>query len=381
MECPKCKAPSPDGKKYCGECGAQLRKTGDLSNADLRQEIQTILKEEFKDQKLVEVEVTEAVVTKLTDWAKLLAYFAGIPIAALLLVLGALGAKKYTDLWALTEAAENKIGPVVEQASKRAGEVGKQTDELKRQSESVQKQLSELQPKLADIRANSEILAGYEKEFDEKFAKLATTLNSHVQQIEGSIQDITRVVAQPGTERWAVKTGQDPDRALVHGAVQTTVEDLIRLPRPNDMLPVSQDFPQYQQKRAAPVELTIYTVDATITEIKLEVDGDYHLVIQGVSGRTMVAEVPKPTVPFIGNSPWLKQIALAREAVDKKIIGRYTSSQKLSAGDSTFAAPGPLKNSRVRVTGVGFFDVVHSQSGVAPNGIELHPVIGIQFLD
>ncbi len=102
MECPKCKAPSPDGKKYCGECGAQLRKTGDLSNADLRQEIQTILKEEFKDQKLVEVEVTEAVVTKLTDWAKLLAYFAGIPIAALLLVLGALGAKKYTDLWALT---------------------------------------------------------------------------------------------------------------------------------------------------------------------------------------------------------------------------------------------------------------------------------------
>src|SRR5712692_8678211 len=292
MECPKCKAPSPDGKKYCGECGAQLRKIGDLTDADLRQEIQTILKQELKDQKLVQVEVTEAVVTKLTDWAKLLAYFAGIPIAALLLVLGALGVKKYTDLWALTEVAEKKIGPVVEQATKQAGEVGKQTEDLRRQSESAQKQLSDLQPKLADIRATSERLAGYEKEFDERFAKLATTLDSKVQQIEGSVQDITRIVARPPgprKERWAVKTGQDPDRARVSGTVQTTVEDLISLPRPHDMLPASQDFPQYQQKRAAPDELTIYTLDATITALKSELDGDYHLVLQGASGRTMVA--------------------------------------------------------------------------------------------
>jgi hypothetical protein len=28
------------------------------------------------------------------------------------------------------------------------------------------------------------------------------------------------------------------------------------------------------------------------------------------------------------------------------------------------------------VTGVGFFDVIHGQTGVAPNGIELHPVLG-----
>lgn len=69
------------------------------------------------------------------------------------------------------------------------------------------------------------------------------------------------------------------------------------------MLPVSQGFPQYQQKRAAPVELTTYTLEATIIALKLELDGDYHMVIQGVSSRTMVAEVPTPTVEFIGDSP------------------------------------------------------------------------------
>jgi hypothetical protein len=31
------------------------------------------------------------------------------------------------------------------------------------------------------------------------------------------------------------------------------------------------------------------------------------------------------------------------------------------------------------MTGVGFFDRIHGQTGVAPNGIELHPVLDIQF--
>jgi hypothetical protein len=31
----------------------------------------------------------------------------------------------------------------------------------------------------------------------------------------------------------------------------------------------------------------------------------------------------------------------------------------------------------VSITGVAFFDKFHGQKGVAPNGIELHPVLGI----
>lgn len=29
----------------------------------------------------------------------------------------------------------------------------------------------------------------------------------------------------------------------------------------------------------------------------------------------------------------------------------------------------------VIITGVGFWDIIHGQTGVAPNGIELHPVL------
>jgi hypothetical protein len=36
--------------------------------------------------------------------------------------------------------------------------------------------------------------------------------------------------------------------------------------------------------------------------------------------------------------------------------------------------------SRARVTGVAFFDFLHGQTGVARNGIELHPVLDFTCL-
>ena len=33
----------------------------------------------------------------------------------------------------------------------------------------------------------------------------------------------------------------------------------------------------------------------------------------------------------------------------------------------------------VTVTGIGFFDVIHKVPGQAPNGIELHPIITIEW--
>jgi hypothetical protein len=40
-----------------------------------------------------------------------------------------------------------------------------------------------------------------------------------------------------------------------------------------------------------------------------------------------------------------------------------------------------VKPTAVRITGVGFFDKVHGQMGVSQfNGIELHPVLKVEFL-
>ena len=228
------------------------------------------------------------------------------------------------------------------------------------------------------------------------------------------------LATKPGVERWSIKTGQDPDLGKVgdlgvipgKGIVPVTVEELIRIPRPADMQPVNSEIKKYENKRALPVETVVWQVTGTINFMKLEGDGDYHIVVQGASGDTVIVEVPTPTKPFLANSPWSANIKAARAAVDQK-FGKQLNPQnftlldgKLVPRDSVSqpeALPQTVPQSmttpeegmestvptfqtalpatRARITGVGFFDKVHGQTGVARlNGIELHPVLKVEFL-
>ena len=51
-----------------------------------------------------------------------------------------------------------------------------------------------------------------------------------------------------------------------------------------------------------------------------------------------------------------------------------------SCGGLAGAKPVTLSGT-VTLTGVGYFDPIHGQSGVAPNGIELHPVLSFASPD
>jgi hypothetical protein len=233
-----------------------------------------------------------------------------------------------------------------------------------------------------------------------------------------------KFVTRPGVERWPVKTGTDSDvgkvgknvingQSLGAGIVQTTVEELVRIPRSADMTPPTLEFAEFQQKRKEPVETTIWQLEATIIALKLEADGDYHLVLQGDSGETMIGEIPTPRPPFVDNSsPWLDNIKAAREAVDEKLVSKLSPAdfvpldgmlaprrslsvqpEAMPSIPTSFQTPKdgqqevmPTFKARVpstpaRITGVGFFDRVHDQTGVSLlNGIELHAVLKIEWL-
>lgn len=367
MQCPKCKALNPDGKQYCGDCGVSLKTIGDMSDADIRERIRVVLREELRDEKLVQAEATEAIVAKITDWAKLLGYVAGIPIAILLLVLGALGVKKYTDLWSLADAAEQKIQPLIKSANDQADQLSKQTEGLKKQTESLRNQTESLRKDNEALAAQLKEAANLKSGLNAQIASLSGELNSRVTQIQGQVDQITQIVKH-GSERWPVKTGSDPEAGQVNSEpVRTTVEDLCHLPRPEDMPPNQQSPEKYQNGRARPVETTIYSVEATISMLKREADGDVELVLAGANGSSLIAEIPTPTAAFVSpDSRWFKEIGQVRRQVEDRI--------KLKG--SRVAV-----NVRARVSGVGFFDRVHGQTGVAPNGIELHPVISITFLE
>jgi len=159
-----------------------------------------------------------------------------------------------------------------------------------------------------------------------------------------------------GVERWAVKTGTDADVGLINlqSVTPTTIATLAALPAPVT-LP--------SNNRIQPTETTVFQLQDTLTVYKLESDSDYHLVLQDTAGKTMIVEIPDPAC--VGaSSPLLSDIQRAR-----------------SEFDAVFTATTSFKTANVPVTviGVGFFDFLHGQTGVAPNGIELHAILDIQF--
>lgn len=230
--------------------------------------------------------------------------------------------------------------------------------------------------------------------------------------VAGAASPLTAAATKPGKERWPVKTGTDQDIGLVNrkGVAKTTVEQMCSFNRPSDMHPPTQEFSVYQDRRAEPVETTVWQLDATVTALKLEADGDYHLVLQGAGAKTMIAEVPTPNPPFVkATSPFLPYIKKARATVDKELGPHVKAAQFVQAGKThlpveafphpeavqakslmlaTPAEAGPaqatfevkIPHRKVTVTGVGFFDRVHGQAGVCLfNGIELHPILDIVF--
>jgi hypothetical protein len=157
-----------------------------------------------------------------------------------------------------------------------------------------------------------------------------------------------------GVERWSIKTGTDAQARKVNTTkiYTTTLFHMIRLQAPADPSPYSRD---------APVETTTWQLTAKLIRIKEETDSDFHLVLEDSGGRTMIAEAPFPGC--IGSSsPFIHQINYVRS----KLVNLY---HPLSSGWE-------YPHQTVTVKGVGFFDFKHGQSGVAPNAIELHPLLG-----
>jgi hypothetical protein len=120
----------------------------------------------------------------------------------------------------------------------------------------------------------------------------------------------------------------------------------VSLPRPKPFPPAGR----------LPIERRIYSVIAAVTLDRTEADLDHHLVLRAgyVVQRTMIAETPSSLCTVGATAYRRRQMSDARKAA------RVCS--------------------RARVVGVAFFDYDHGQTGVAPNAIELHPVLGFACL-
>jgi hypothetical protein len=143
-----------------------------------------------------------------------------------------------------------------------------------------------------------------------------------------------------GVERWAVKTLQDRPYLLPN--LLTTVKYLD-----------TRSSPPYLPSTRLPFERHVFTVIAGVTFVREEADSDYHFILQE-HGWHMIGETPAAYCDRGAKPLYRREMAQARRSA--RTCGR------------------------ARVTGVAFFDFDHGQDGVAPNAIELHPLLHFRCL-
>jgi hypothetical protein len=191
---------------------------------------------------------------------------------------------------------------------------------------------------------------------------------------DGKIRNLplpdTPVLPSPGAARapvfrWKERSGADPDAYLVKDEpVRTTVEELAAKPRPADSENPT-GVRTLQDGRAEGVERTIYELEAAILASRRERQtGAFTLKLQGETGQTMPAECVDPEL-VDQESRWATQIAEVYNEVAEVL------------------KPGPTwagESRRARLTGIGFFNRLHGKTGEAPNGVQLTPVIRIEWL-
>jgi hypothetical protein len=162
------------------------------------------------------------------------------------------------------------------------------------------------------------------------------------------------LAANCGVERRPVKTLAD--NPGLEKVVLANVTALRALPAPKTW---GNSMPRLAS------EHKVYRIKALLLGYKLEADQDYHLVLAelGKPKVTMIAEIPSAECAQERAEKFTKERAFVESIHKPEAVGKMVWFQK------------PVE---VVITGVLFWDKIHGQTGVAPNGIELHPVLAIE---
>jgi hypothetical protein len=204
----------------------------------------------------------------------------------------------------------------------------------------------------------------------------------------GTLGSIPAFAQCGGYDRWAVKVGTDPTASSINlsSVIPLTVADVIGLPRPAS-LPANNDGTRLASEKQ------VYSVVCRLVKFKQEGgtgDMDYHMVL---SDDTLIftddaAGVP-PGHSFVAESVSPSCISGSHsDGPSTSVWQSYLVSVRntMTARFPTIPSSGwvDAKGVRVRVTGVGFFDFAHGQTGrTSASGatFELHPITNIEFLD
>ncbi len=155
--------------------------------------------------------------------------------------------------------------------------------------------------------------------------------------------------------RWDVKTLTDKDAEKINFTpVETTISELLNI--------IPEKTIAFSTPRFG-AELTTCRVRCYIKKFKEKKDGDIHLEITDIddNNKIMLAEIPDPECGVAQGSIYSKNFS-----DDRKMIESFLNKS------------GKITSGVYEITGVIFFDRMKEESGSAPSGIEIHPILSIR---
>lgn len=255
VECFRCGAKNPTGQKFCGECGHALQ------NSALNEEVVAAIKtlvgdtidKRLQDQNLVEIKTAQAVVTRVTEWAKLFALITAVPLTILLATLGIWGVTSFLDFRNKVESGKVQIAGDINLATTEIQETRAQVDAARTELGSLPTDVKSLQSKVATLeeRIGFDSTPGLTPQLKTKLKSALDAFQSYCRQIglhpkAGNVQ----VRVETGLEKEAhtdayydqdtskmvvdASRASDPSFALREYMHRTLYpEDLLEAPSPN----------------------------------------------------------------------------------------------------------------------------------------------------
>lgn len=207
MNCPNCNSANVDGKKYCSDCGTPLDPQMQRLEIFVKTQVEKAIQEKFKDQKLVDVETSQAIAERLHGWGKMFAFFVGIPFALLLIVLGVGGVEKYGDFKNMIGGIEKQVKPKIEQAKSDAEQAQKTASEAKGEAADAKKtiegataeakrQLGSATELANNVKALADRVSGLEQQTSNQMKGSSQRIDTRVVELDQKIDAATKDIAE-----------------------------------------------------------------------------------------------------------------------------------------------------------------------------------------
>jgi len=214
--CPQCGASVDIRLRFCGECGKALAKPAGsdvaIESTEFREAVAALIAERLKDSKVVDVETAEAIVNRLSNWAKLFAFFVGIPIALFLAWLALLGLQSLSDLKKQVNATQQSaIAEIKKVQGDALSEVGANAARIKADAQrqlaateaTIKSVLKEGEGRIQDFRGES-------KDLEAKFSEVKTRLSeadraaNEVRGASAKVTERVRLLAERTEEQFRI---------------------------------------------------------------------------------------------------------------------------------------------------------------------------------